>query len=198
MSLPKVLWSAAKTAGGFIVGATSVFGWMNITPEMVGQAAYDALYILLPLITFAGGALFGWGIASIRYGRRLAAMDAGKISGTARSAAGVSADWPGGEAPDGPGGGGAATGVPGLTPIEAELAVEVYRTGALRVGANWLQPAKLLKSRGVIYRLDAPSSGVIEECDVALTDEWRDKVGRAAGAGSSGTIPAPDSEELIA
>lgn len=57
---------AARTVGGFIVGVVSVLGWMNITPCMVGQLAYDVLYHALPVVTFVGGAMSGWGITKLR------------------------------------------------------------------------------------------------------------------------------------
>lgn len=76
MSESRDVRNAAGTAGGFIVGLTSVFGWLSITPEMVGQAAYDMLYYALPVVTFAGGVLFGWGVSSKRSKDLLAAKDA--------------------------------------------------------------------------------------------------------------------------
>lgn len=69
------IWAVLKAFGGFVVGATGVFGWLNVTPEMVGQAAYDALYVAWPLIMFAGGVLSGWGATSIYYKKRIAAKD---------------------------------------------------------------------------------------------------------------------------
>ena len=75
----------------------------------------------------------------------------------------------------------ACTSVPGLSPAENKMVAAIWDGGSTHVGAEGLPVAKTLKSRGVIYRLDAPSSGVIEECDVALTDEWRQKVEEAIG-----------------
>lgn len=59
--LKKVL----KASGGFVVGAVSVFTWLNVTPAMVGQAAFNVLYASLPVVTFIGGALSGWGITKL-------------------------------------------------------------------------------------------------------------------------------------
>ena len=154
-----------------------------------------ALLLLSFLLGLAIGIAFGWRRAYGIKSERRAAMDSDELPGAARGAAIGSAEGPSSELPTESEGRGAGTVVPGLTPIETEMAFEVYRAGALRVGTEWFQVAKLLRSRGVIYRLDAPSSGVIEECDVALTDEWRDKVGDAYGAGSTGPLPAQDSEE---
>ena len=66
--------------------------------------------------------------------------------------------------------------IPGFTQAETEMVLAILDKGSLYVGAERLPVAKALKSRGVIYRLDAPDSGVIDHCDVALTDEWREKV----------------------
>lgn len=72
MKTLKTTWTILRTIGGFAVGAVSIFGWLSVTPEMVGQAAYDALYVALPLLTFVGGASAGWGITSLYYRKRLA------------------------------------------------------------------------------------------------------------------------------
>lgn len=66
--------------------------------------------------------------------------------------------------------------IPGFTQVETEMVLAILDKGSLYVGAERLPVAKALKSRGVIYRLDAPDSGVIDHCDVALTDEWREKI----------------------
>lgn len=66
--------------------------------------------------------------------------------------------------------------IPGLSPIEAEMVRSIWNEGSLRVGTRWISVARVLKSRGIIYRLDAPDSDVIEQCDVTLTDEWRKRV----------------------
>ena len=71
--------------------------------------------------------------------------------------------------------------IPGLSPAESKMVMAIWNGGSVHVGTEGLPVAKALKSRGVIYRLDAPSSGVIEECDVALTDEWRLKVEETIG-----------------
>lgn len=66
------LLNIAKTAGGFTVGLVAVLTWLNVTPGMVGAAVYANIFFLLPFAMFAGGALSGWGLASIRCGRRAA------------------------------------------------------------------------------------------------------------------------------
>lgn len=71
-----MIWRAAKVIGGFSVGAVSVLAWLNVTPEMVGRAVYDVLYVVLPIITFLGGMLAGWGISGRRSKELLAAKDA--------------------------------------------------------------------------------------------------------------------------
>ena len=75
MKTSRVIWTVLKAIGGFIVGAVGVLGWLNVTPDMVGQAAYDALSVLLPAITFVGGALSGWGITKIWSDRKMAKKD---------------------------------------------------------------------------------------------------------------------------
>lgn len=72
MSSSGAIGNILKTTGGFVVGLTGVLTWMSISPEMVGQAVYDVLHIALPVVTFAGGALSGWGITKLRADRRLA------------------------------------------------------------------------------------------------------------------------------
>lgn len=70
-------------------------------------------------------------------------------------------------------------GISGPSPAESKMVMDIWNGGSVHVGIKGLPVAKALKSRGAIYRLDAPSSGVIEECDVVLTDEWRQKVEEA-------------------
>ena len=64
-------WAVIKAVGGFVVGATGVLGWLNVTPEMIGQTAYDMLRVSLPAVMFIGGALSGWGITSIYYKKKV-------------------------------------------------------------------------------------------------------------------------------
>lgn len=45
--------------------AVGIFAWMNITPEMVGQAAYDTMRTWLPFVMFALGAIFGAGVTYV-------------------------------------------------------------------------------------------------------------------------------------
>ena len=45
-----------------LFGAVTVFGWLSITPEMVGDAAYGVLYLLFPFLMFLFG--FGFGFSS--------------------------------------------------------------------------------------------------------------------------------------
>ena len=75
MKTLRVIWTVLKAIGGFIVGATGVFGWLNITPEMVGQTTYDVMRLMCPAVMFAGGALSGWGITKIWSDRKMAKKD---------------------------------------------------------------------------------------------------------------------------
>lgn len=56
---------SAAGATGSVIGALSaaagIFSWLNITPEMVGQAAYDTIRAWLPAAMFVSGAFFGAG-----------------------------------------------------------------------------------------------------------------------------------------
>ena len=127
-----------------------------------------------------GGALSGWGITKIWYDRKTARKDA-RVSGLERRPAREGVDVMRNAA-------GADTvraSVPGLSPAESRMVMAIWNGGSVHVGTEGLPVAKALKSRGVIYRLDAPSSGVIEECDVALTDEWRDRVSEALSEADS-------------
>lgn len=76
MKALKMIWRAANVLGGFTVGAVSVLAWLNITPEMVGRAVYDVLYVVLPIITFLGGVFAGWGISGRRSKELLSVKDA--------------------------------------------------------------------------------------------------------------------------
>lgn len=60
------LMGALAAVAGFSASAITVLGWLNVTPEMVGQATYDAMRGPAPLIVmFVGGALFGWGVTKL-------------------------------------------------------------------------------------------------------------------------------------
>ncbi len=50
--------------------AVGVFAWMNITPEMVGQVAYDTMRTWLPFVMFALGAVFGAGVTYVATERK--------------------------------------------------------------------------------------------------------------------------------
>lgn len=66
MSFWRAAWNVLKAAGGLVVGAVTVFGWLSVTPEMVGQATYDAMRGPLPLVVmFFAGAMSGWGITRL-------------------------------------------------------------------------------------------------------------------------------------
>lgn len=66
MGTGRTVLNALKAVGGFVVGAVTVFGWLSVTPEMVGQAAYDVMRGPAPLVVmFVGGSLFGWGVTKL-------------------------------------------------------------------------------------------------------------------------------------
>lgn len=72
MRVEKTVWNSMKAIGGFVVGAVTVFGWLNVTPEMVGQTTYDAMRGPAPLVVmFVSGTLFGWGVTKLWSDRRM-------------------------------------------------------------------------------------------------------------------------------
>ncbi|WP_087321884.1 hypothetical protein [Olsenella sp. An290] len=72
MRVEKTVWNSMKAIGGFVVGAVTVFGWLNVTPEMVGQTTYDAMRGPAPLVVmFVSGSLFGWGVTKLWSDRRM-------------------------------------------------------------------------------------------------------------------------------
>ena len=72
MRVEKTVWNSMKAIGGFVIGAVTVFGWLNVTPEMVGQTTYDAMRGPAPLVVmFVSGSLFGWGVTKLWSDRRM-------------------------------------------------------------------------------------------------------------------------------
>lgn len=66
MRVEKTVWNSMKAIGGFVVGAVTVFGWLSVTPEMVGQTTYDIMRGPAPLaVMFVSGSLFGWGVTKL-------------------------------------------------------------------------------------------------------------------------------------
>lgn len=66
MRVEKTVWNSMKAIGGFVVGAVTVFGWLCVTPEMVGQVTYDIMRGPAPLaVMFVSGSLFGWGVTKL-------------------------------------------------------------------------------------------------------------------------------------
>lgn len=67
------LAAALPTIGvafGILSNVTGVLGYLNVTPEMIGQTAYDIFYVVLPFLMFASGAIFGWGATKLWYAHR--------------------------------------------------------------------------------------------------------------------------------
>ena len=72
MGVEKTVWNSMKAIGGFVVGAVTVFGWLSVTPEMVGQVMYDAMRGPAPLaVMFVSGSLFGGGVTKLWSDRRM-------------------------------------------------------------------------------------------------------------------------------
>lgn len=72
MRVEKTVWNSMKAIGGFVVGAVTVFGWLSVTPEMVGQVTYDVMRGPAPLaVMFVSGSLFGWGATKLWSDRRM-------------------------------------------------------------------------------------------------------------------------------
>lgn len=59
------VFGASASALTALSAAVGIFAWMNITPEMVGQAAYDTMRTWLPFVMFALGAFFGAGVTYV-------------------------------------------------------------------------------------------------------------------------------------
>ncbi len=59
-----------------------------------------------------------------------------------------------------------------LIPSEIPFLLRVYDEAQAHVGTENLKAARNLHAKGAVVRTDAPESGVISQCDVALTDEW--------------------------
>lgn len=59
-----------------------------------------------------------------------------------------------------------------LVPAEIPFLLHVYDEAQAHVGTENLMAARSLHAKGAVIRTDAPESGVISQCDVALTDEW--------------------------
>ncbi len=59
-----------------------------------------------------------------------------------------------------------------ILPTEIPFLLRVYDEAQVHVGTENLMVARSLHRKGAVLRTDAPESGVISQCDVALTDEW--------------------------
>ena len=59
-----------------------------------------------------------------------------------------------------------------LLPTEIPFLLRVYDEAQAHVGMENLKVAQSLNAKGAVARTDAPESGVISQCDVALTDKW--------------------------
>ena len=72
----KKFLSAARQVGGFLVGAVTIFAWLNVTPQSVGEVTYTAIFFASPVILFASGAIAGWGLTKQWADRKLAERNA--------------------------------------------------------------------------------------------------------------------------
>ncbi len=63
---------ATTSVLGALSAAAGIFSWLNITPEMVGQAAYDTIRAWLPAAMFVSGAFFGAGTTHMATKRKAA------------------------------------------------------------------------------------------------------------------------------
>ncbi len=64
------LVAALPTMGiafGMLSNVTGVLGYLNVTPEMIGQTAYGIFYATFPIVMFLSGAVFGWGATKLWY-----------------------------------------------------------------------------------------------------------------------------------
>lgn len=77
----KVKSAAGVTASvlGALSAAAGIFSWMNITPEMVGQATYDTMKTWLPFVMFALGAVFGAGVTYVAAVRKAGRVENARV-----------------------------------------------------------------------------------------------------------------------
>ena len=54
------MFNKVGSAAGIIGLMVTIFGWVGITPEMVGQTAYDLLYVAFPILSGMFGIVAGW------------------------------------------------------------------------------------------------------------------------------------------
>ena len=54
------MFNKVGSAAGIIGLMVTIFGWVGITPEMVGQTAYDLLYVAFPSLSGMFGIVAGW------------------------------------------------------------------------------------------------------------------------------------------
>ncbi len=60
------IFAAGAAVAGFLSSVTTILGWLNVTPEMVGQATYDVMRGPAPLaIMLISGIAFGWGVTKL-------------------------------------------------------------------------------------------------------------------------------------
>lgn len=70
---------ATTSALTALSAAVGIFAWMNITPEMVGQAAYDTMRTWLPFVMFALGAIFGAGVTYVAAVRKAGRYEKARV-----------------------------------------------------------------------------------------------------------------------
>lgn len=63
--MSKLSLSRTQTVIGAATLAVDLAAWFNISPESVGQALYDALFVLLPFLAGFGGFLIGYGVRGL-------------------------------------------------------------------------------------------------------------------------------------
>lgn len=168
MKALNITWLILRAIGGIVVGAVSIFGWLNVTPEMVGRAAYDALYVALPFLTFVGGAFAGWGITGLYYRKRLAAKDAEITEFEMRDSNLAKFRMK----------------FKGLGPEDMEWVARAYRAGGKGIEPSDVELARF--SNGVaireFLRLDAAAHKILLADDVGgMLDECGDLVAYAMG-----------------
>lgn len=64
---------------GALPAAVGIFAWMNITPEMVGQVAYDTMRTWLSFVMFALGAIFGAGVTYVATVRKAGRYEKARV-----------------------------------------------------------------------------------------------------------------------
>lgn len=60
--MEKGVWQKICDNGGFLCGLIGCLWWLGVTPEKVGQLAYDVGYYVVPFVLLGSGIWIGWSL----------------------------------------------------------------------------------------------------------------------------------------